>query len=76
MKRALQNARTSWVTDRSEQAKVKDAFSKVAEDYPTLWDLAHANRRHLLALPGVGPATLKVIHLYLTGNKVQPDWKP
>lgn len=74
MTKALRDAKTSWVANHP-QPKVAAAFELVAKDYPTIWDLAHATRADLLAVPGVGPVNLGRIHAYLIANRVSPSWE-
>jgi hypothetical protein len=75
MTHALRTARTSWVADNHPQGKVREAFGLVQTRFPSILDLAHATKRQILSVEGVGPASAKRIHAYLISNRVQPNWE-
>lgn len=54
---------------------VSKSLFLVADAFPTVHDLASADRAALLDLPGVGRVTIKRIHEYLTEHKVQMGWE-
>lgn len=74
IKKALMGIRTSEVAEKHPQIKVSQAFGLVAEKYPNLYLLSQARKSDIIALPGVGPATVGRIYAYLTANNVKTSW--
>lgn len=56
-------------------AGVPTATTKAVHDvYPTVWELAKAERPKLRAVPGVGPAALRKIRAALDARHIPVAW--
>lgn len=53
---------------------IRIGILRIAEKFPTLWDLSNANRGELLGITGVGDGTLRKLQKYLEGKNVAVKW--
>jgi hypothetical protein len=74
IKSALQRMKIAKLAKTGTDSKLSGSYTLVSGRYKSLWDLIHATRSDLLALPGVGPARLKALHADLIAHNVQPNW--
>lgn len=75
VQKALKSMRTNALADRTDDTRLARGFLALAPQFPTVHDLAQARREDLLQANGVGRATLRKLHAYLTEHRVPVSWE-